>query len=308
MASPVLAEAKERTQGTLVPGIIDTITLINPILEYLPFYSVEGGQVEYSFTETRGGIMRGSLTGATLSNAAKTATTGDKKSVDLTRILGDVEIGGGMVDAFQRELGSQTMAKAEGIAEDYVTQFTEGDGTGNSFNGLSSDAFTPSTQQVAPGTNGDDITLERIDEVMSLVESKQGRVDFLMMGRKALVKFRSVLREANGASINETRDLPSGTGQLLTYNGAAIVPNYYIPEDVTQGTETDTTTIYAFNTDDGTMRRGVAGLNTPVNAGLTVEYGGLRDDTDMKFWRVGWTCSLANFHSRAVAFRSGLKV
>ena len=63
MASPTLAEAKERMHGTLVPGIIDTLVRINPVLEYLPFYPVAGGQIEYSYMTARGGIMRGTLTG-----------------------------------------------------------------------------------------------------------------------------------------------------------------------------------------------------------------------------------------------------
>ena len=189
-----------------------------------------------------------------------------------------------------------------------MTQFTEGDGASNAFKGLSHNDTTPTTQQIAAGTNGDALSLEIIDEIMSLVESKQGQVDFLMMGRKALLKFRGLLRAAGGASIMEYMTLPSGAGRMLMYNGAMVVPNYYIPENVTKGSSTDTTTIYAFNMDDGTMRRGIAGLNTPANAGLTVEYGGLRDDTDMKFWRIGWTCSLANFHRRASAFRAGIIV
>ena len=137
---------------------------------------------------------------------------------------------------------------------------------------------------------------------MSQVLSKGGVVDALIMPRELVNKMRALLRAAGGASIEEYRDLPDGTGRVLTYNGAVILRNDDIRTNITRGTGT-TTSFYAVCWDGGIRSDGLALITSPQNGGITVQPGGMKDATDVRYNRIGWNNALVNFNGQAIRRR-----
>lgn len=304
MPTVTMAESAKLTQDQLVAGLIETIVEVNPLYERLPFTEIEGNALAYNRENVLGDVQ---FLGVGGTITAKNPATFTKVTSELTTLIGDAEVNG-LIQATRSDYTDQTAvqvaSKVKSLARQYQDTMINGDGTGNSFQGML--ALIPAGQTLTAGANGGPLTFELLDELLDLVKDKDGEVDYIMSSFSMRRKYLSLLRALGGASINEVVTLPSGR-TVPAYRGVPWFVNDYIPTDQVQGTSGAVcTSIFAGTFDDGSNKIGVAGLTARNSAGLRIENVGTSETKDEKITRVKMYCGFANFSQLGVAVLKGL--
>ncbi len=307
MASVTLAEASKLSNDLVVQGIIENIISVNPIFQLLPFDQIEGNSLKYN-RENALGDAEFIAVGDTIT--AKSAATFTQVTSSLTALIGDAE-----VDHFIQTTRSnindqkavQVASKAKSIGRKYQDTMINGDDSvvTDSFDGLM--VLCAAGQKVTPSTDGDNLSFTIMDQLMDLVLSKDGQVDFFMMPARTIRSYFTLLRALGGAGIGEVVNLPGG-GQVPGYRGVPIFRNDYIPVNQTQGaTVGSCTTIFAGCFDDGSRKVGMSGLTTERNSGIFVTEVGESQTKNETITRVRMYSGLALFSEKALAMAAGIK-
>ena len=304
MPTITLAESAKLCQDQLVAGVIETIVTVNPLFELMPFNSINGNALSYNRELTMGDSQFLGVGGII---TAKNAATFTQVSSGLTTLIGDAEVNG-LIQATRSGINDQTAvqvaSKAKSVARKFMDGMINGDGTGDSFQGLL--ALTPASQKVNSGTNGSNLTFELLDELLDMVKDKDGNADYILMPRRTIRSYKALLRALGGATIDEVHTLPSGS-RIMTYNGVPILPNDFIPVNQVAGAATGTTTIFAGTFDDGSEKMGISGLTAQNNAGISIKRIGEKENADEVITRVKFYCGMANFSQLGIAALPGVK-
>lgn len=304
MASVTLVESAKLSQDMLLSGIIETIVTVDRFFELLPFKEIEGNALAYN-RENVAGDAEFIGVGGTIT--AKAAATFTQITDSLTKIIGDAEVDE-MIQATRSNINDQKAvqiaSKAKTVGRSYRQTLITGDGTSDTFSGL---ADLLAVGQTLSATDGEVLTLDRLDELLDKVIDKDGEVDFLMMNSRELRKYYSLLRALGGASIGDVVTLPSGT-QVPAYRSVPIFRNDYIPVNEDQGTATGVcSAIYAGTLDDGSGEYGISGFTAAGAAGIRVQEVGVSETKDETITRVKWYCGLANYSELGLAALIGVK-
>lgn len=304
MPTITLAESAKLCQDQLVAGVIETIVTVNPLFELLPFNNIDGNALSYNRELTMGDSQ---FLGVGGTITAKNAATHQTVSSSLTTLIGDAEVNG-LIQATRSGINDQTAvqvaSKAKSVARKFMDAMINGDGTGDSFQGLL--ALTPASQKVNTGPNGANLSFELLDELLDMVKDKDGNADYILMPRRSIRTYKSLLRALGGATIDEVHTLPSGS-RIMTYNGVPILPNDFIPVNQSAGSSSGTTTIFAGTFDDGSEKMGISGLTAKNSAGISVKRIGEKENADEVITRVKFYCGMANFSQLGIAALPGIK-
>ena len=304
MPTITLAESAKLCQDQLVAGVIETIVTVNPLFELLPFNNIDGNALSYTRELTMGDSQ---FLGVGGTITAKNAATFQTVSSGLTTLIGDAEVNG-LIQATRSGINDQTAvqvaSKAKSVARKFMDAMINGDGTGDSFQGLL--ALTPASQKVNTGPNGANLSFALLDELLDMVKDKDGNADYILMPRRSIRTYKSLLRALGGATIDEVHTLPSGS-RIMTYNGVPILPNDFIPVNQSMGSSSGTTTIFAGTFDDGSEKMGISGLTAQNNAGISIKRIGEKENADEVITRVKFYCGMANFSQLGIAALPGIK-
>ncbi len=206
----------------------------------------------------------------------------------------------------------QIASKAKSAGRKYQDMLINGLGSGNEFTGLLGlvDSTKHIYQDVAGNgvdTDGGNLTLEKLDQLIDLVTDKDGEVDYLAMNARTLRAYMALLRALGGASIQDVITLPSGA-TVPAYRSIPIFRNDWIPITQTRGaTSGSTTTVFAGTFDDGSRMHGIAGLTAAKNSGMVVEKVGIHQSKDETITRLKWYSGLALFNLNGLAALGGVK-
>ena len=305
MASVTLAESAKLSQDLLLTGIIENIVTVNPIYELMPFMEIDGNALGYNRENALGDVQFLGVGGTITAKAAATFTA---VTSSLTTLLGDAEING-LIEATrsdkQSQIGAQVASKSKSLARQYQDTMINGDGTSNTFTGLSS--LVPAGQKIgAAAAAGSNLSFDVLDNLIDLVKDKDGQVDYMMMPSRTRRSYFALLRALGGAGINETMTLPSGR-QVPMYRGVPIFVNDYMPVNQTQGTSISIcSSIFAGTFDDGSGKYGISGLTARGSAGIRVENVGTKESADERIIRIKFYCGFANFSQLGVAAAVGI--
>jgi len=312
MASVTLAESAKLSLNELVAGVIENVITVNQMYEVLPFDDIQGNALAYNRENALGGVGVagvGDVIGTDDANPL-TAGTGEGKDAatftqvtsSLTTILGDAEVNG-LIQSTRSNItdqaATQIASKAKHVGRLYQYMLIQGDATGTEqFDGLVN--LVAAGQQVTPGTNGNVLDFDMLDELADLVTAKDGALDYYVMHSRERRAYRALLRGLGGAAIMEVVEMPSGE-MVLAYSGVPVFRNDYIPQDITQGTSDDCGYVFAGCLDDGSRQVGLAGLTSREDAGIMVTDVGESETKDEHIWRVKWYAGLALFSEKALA-------
>lgn len=317
MASVTLIESAKLAQDMLVAGVIEDIITVNQMYEMLPFDEISGNSLKYQRENALGGVGVAGVGDVIGSGDANPLTGGSGEGKDpatftevysgLTTILGDAEVNG-LIQATRSGDGNdqtavQIASKSKHAGRLFQHMLVNGTGAGDQFTGMLS--LCAAAQKVTSATDGDVMSLEKMDNIADLVTAKDGQVDFYAMNARERRKYRALLRALGGAGIMETITLPSGQ-EIMSYGAVPVFRNDYIPIDQTQGASVDASTIFAGCFDDGSRSNGLAGLTAEGVAGITVTDVGESETKDEHIWRVKWYCGLALFSEKALAAATGI--
>ncbi len=305
MATVTLAESAKLTQDMLLAGVIEQIVEVNPLFELFPFMEIEGNALAYNREKVIGDVQ---FLGVGGTITAKAPAEFDKVTSSLTTLIGDAEING-LIQAtrsnYTDQKAIQVASKAKSLGRKYQDSMINGDGTGNTFEGMLS--LLPTGQLINSGANGANFSFEILDELIDKVKDKDGAADFIMLPARTLRKYYALLRGLGGASIGDVITLPSGR-QIPAYRGIPLFRNDWIPTNQTKGTATGIcTTIFAGTFDDGSGTHGIAGLTALDAAGVRVEEVGVSETKDETITRVKMYSGMALFSELGLAAVDGIK-
>jgi len=303
MASVTLAQSAKLCQDVLIQGVIESIVTVDDFYWMLPFEGIDGNALSYNRENALGDVESIGVGGTITAKAAATFT---QINSNLTKIIGDAEVDN-MIQATRSSINDQTgqqiASKAKSAGRNYRNQLINGSGAADEFNGMIN--LCAASQKVNTGTNGGALSFEWLDNLLDLVVSKDGDVDYLIMHARTRRSYKTLLRSLGGVPMEEVFTLPSGK-EMLAYSGVPVFRNDYLPINQTKGTGSAQTTVFAGVFDDGDRKTGLAGITATNAYGLHVERVGISETKDETIWRVKWYCGLALFSELGLAAAEGI--
>lgn len=303
MATQTLAEAKKLINDEIVAGIVEDIIDINPLFAMLP-YTGYSGQAILVNRENALGDAGVYAVDATITN--KAAATFVQVPFTSTKLIGDVEmdglvqaqsIGAG-VDQLAIEIGS----KAKSIGRLFQTGMATGTGTSPQMNSFHS---MVDSGQLTTASAGQAISFALLDELLDLVKSKDGSVDWLMMPARTMRSFKVLLRALGGTTSDWVVTLPDGRTSI-GYESVPIFRNEFLSVAETANGAAlvggALTSVWSGNFDDGSQKIGISAIHPiAVPAGIQVEMIGKQEAKDTEIVRVKQYANLANFSRKGLA-------
>jgi len=290
-----LAEAAKLSNDVLLQGVIETIIKDSPVLQRMPFIEITGNGLSYNREATAPSAAFFDV-GDTWTESTPTFT---QQTVTLKIMGGDADIDNFLIATrsnIQDLESAIVQLKAKAVRQLFEQTFVTGNDATNpkEFDGL--DQLTDSGQSLSMGVNGGSLTLDKLDELIDTV--KGGKPDLLLLSRRSR-RILNKLARTSGSFLETDRD---EFGQMLQfYDGIPIGVSDYISDAQTQGTSSDCSTVYAFQTGEGA----VVGLTAP--GGLQVERVGSLETKDASRTRIKWYSSLALFNALKLARLIGVR-
>ena len=303
MASQTLAEAKKLVQDQLIMGVVQDIIDINPMYSLLPFAGYSGQAILVNRENALGDAGLYAVD-ATITN--KAAATFTQVPFTSTKLIGDVELDGlvqaqsvgGGVDQLAVEISS----KAKAVGRLFQQGIATGTGTSPQMNSLHS---LVDSGQFTTASAGQALSFALLDELLDLVLSKNGDVDWLMMPARTIRSYKILLRALGGTSATEVLSLPDGR-QVIGYEGIPIFKNSFLSVVETANGAAlaggALASVWAGNFDDGSEKIGVAGIHPiAVPAGIQIEMIGKQEARDNDIVRVKQYANFCNFNRKGLA-------
>lgn len=268
-----LAEAAKYATDQLRRGIIETFVLESPVLSMLNFIELNGNAYKYNEETTLPGVEFRAV------NAAYTESTGviTPKTETIVILGGEADVDRFLVqtrggpNAIADLRSEQEFMKVKSLTHKWQDTFINGDTAvdANSFDGLKK--RLTGTQLLTTGANGinvvgaDDATRQTFfDQLDLLLAQVDGGADALFMNVAIRQKIQSSARRLGWPLTEE--DVAEGQ-RIIRYSGIPMIDigkkadgTNIIPITETQGTSTDSSSIYAVKLAAGEDVSGVLGL------------------------------------------------
>jgi hypothetical protein len=304
MASQTLAEAAKLIQNDLVAGVAEDIISIDPLFQMLPFDGYTGQAILVNRENALGDAGFYSV-GDTITH--KAAATYTQLSFTSTKLIGDAEMDG-LVQAQSESAGVDQTAieissKAKSIGRQFQTGMATHDG---SLPNMYSLPFLCDSGQYTAASAGQALSFDLLDQMLDLIKSKDGKVDWIMMPARSLRAYKVLLRALGGTPGDWVITMPDGTTRQISYEGIPIFKNEYLSVAETANGAALTggalTSIWGGVFDDGTRKVGVAGIHpSSVPAGIQVEPIGAQEAKDARIYRVKQYANFVSFNRRGLA-------
>ncbi len=281
----LLSEAAKLATDVLQRGVIETIIKDSPILQVLPFMTIEGNSYKYTQENTLGSADFYAVN-ATWTESAATFT---QQAATLAILGGDADVDNFIqrtASNVQDQRAIQVAKKAKAVAHQFETAFIYGSTTvdPNGFNGVAN-LITNADQIVTAGLNGAALTLAMVDDLIDRV--KGGKPEMLLMSKKTRRKLKSLLV----ASAHYVERGESSFGrQVMLYDGIPVEVSDFITDAETQGTSSLCSSVYALSFG---VQEALSGLQ---NGGIEVVDVGQLETKDAVRVRIRWYCGLALFN------------
>ena len=312
MATFTLAEAAKLSEDDLQRGVLETFVQSSPVLDRIPFLTVQGNAYAYNEEATLPGVAFRNVNEA----YAESTGTVNQKTESLVILGGDADVDTFIVQTrgnLNDQRAIQTAMKVKAASYKFQDVFVNGDVAVDpkGFDGLKK--RLTGAQVVDAGASGlpivgdgSDATIHKFfDKLEELMAAVQGGPDALYANRSIIAKIKSAGRRAGGVEMVQ-EDL---TGKrVVTWNGVPILDigtkadgTPIIPLDEPSGDATptnDTTSIYAVKFGLGEGDQATTGL---TNGGVQVKDLGEIDSQPVYRTRLEFFCGMALFGGKAAA-------
>ncbi len=310
-----LVEAAKLSQTHLQRGVIETFVQSSPVLDRIPFMTIQGNAYAYNEESTLPGVAFRAV------NAGYTESTGtvNQKSESLVILGGDADVDRFIVQTrgdLNDQRAVQTAMKVKSASYLFQNTFFNGDTAvdGNSFDGLKK--RLTGNQVLSAGTNGAAINtdattrhafFDKLDDLLASVPGINGSNGALYCNAALLAKIRSAGRQIGGVEM--VREDLTGK-RVLQWNGIPILDPgstaagvAVLPQTETQGSSSVASSIYAvkFGQDEGDQA--VTGL---TNGGVQVYDLGELETKPAYRTRIEFYTGVAVFGGKAAARLTGV--
>lgn len=311
-----LTEAAKLSQSYLQKGVIETFIQASPILDRIPFMTIQGNAYAYNEEKTLPGVAFRAV------NSGYTESTGtvNQKTESLVILGGDADVDRFIVQTrgdVNDQRAVQTAMKVKAASYLFQDTFFNGDTSvdADSFDGLKK--RLTGNQVISTGTNGANVVgsdtatihafFDKLDELVAAVPGLDGSNGALYANASIIGKIKSAARHIS-ADVFVEKDV-NGKRQVVwngipvldagaTAAGAAI-----LPQTETQGSSSVASSIYAvrFGQDEGDQA--VTGL---TNGGVQVYDLGELETKPALRTRIEFYTGVAVFGGRAAARLTGV--
>lgn len=308
-----LVEAAKLSTDDLQRGVLETFVQESPVLDRIPFLSIQGNAYAYNEEATLPGVEFRNV------NEAYSESTGtvNQKSEKLVILGGDADVDQFIIQTrgnLNEQRAIQTAMKVKALSYHFQDVFVNGDTAVDpkGFDGLKK--RLTGSQVVSAGANGIPVVgnggtdahtfFDKMDELFASVS---GGPSVAYANAAIIAKILSSGRRIGGVEIVRS-DL---TGKReVTWQGVPILDLgqtsagvEILPRTETQGTATTASSIYAvkFGGDEGDQA--VTGLN---NGGVQVRDLGEQDSKPVVRTRIEFYCGMALFGGQAAARLTGV--
>lgn len=308
-----LAEAQALAPDPRRPGVLRVLNTSN-VLNRTPFEPIEGGAFSYAqeatlpaaaFRAVNAGYTESTGTHATATESL--VILGGEFVVD--RFLERTRSGGiGSIVAEQRDM------KARSVAAKWSDTFFNGDTAvdANSFNGLKK--RLTGVQVLSSGANGAAINTDTASRTaffnnLDLLLATVPGADAIYVNAQVMAQIRIAFRNAtiNNMTIDDLTgrpvEVPTWQGVPILDAGNKADQTAILPQTETQGTATNTSSIYAVNFTDNLGEQGVVGI---TNGGLQVDPVRELETKPAFLGRIEFYCGLALLGPRPAARLTGV--
>ncbi len=329
LGAVTLTQAALLSQDNLQRGVVETFVQESVVLDTLPFMPIEGNAYAYNEEGALPGVEFRAV------NAGYTESTGtvNQKTEKLVILGGDADVDTFIVRTrgnLNDQRATQTRMKVKAATYKFQDAFINGDVAvdANSFDGLKK--RLTGAQALSTGANGiavlgaDDNTrnifLDELDRAIAAVPGAQ----VAYMNTAIRGKILSSLRRLRG-SVESVGRLPAELiaggvrvvePRIPVYNGVALIDignkadgTAIIPVNETQGTSTDSSSIYVVRYGEDESDAAVTGLFNGPSATEPIEVRDLgeQDSKPVFRTRIEFFCGLGVFGSKAAARLLGVR-
>jgi HK97 family phage major capsid protein len=289
-----LTEAAKLSNDVVLQGVIETVVKDSPLLQRLPFIDITGNAITYN----RENALPSAAYFQVGDTWAESTPTFTQLTTSLVILGGDADVDRYIATTRNNVQDIEAAVlelKAKAVRYKFEETFVTGDVTVDtkSFDGIARQVTAGQT--ITAAANGTQLTMPLLDQVIDLV--KPGRPDLLLMSKRSRRALNQLVRASGG--FMETRQNDFGMFQEF-YAGIPIGVSDFIPDNETQGSSGNASSIYALQLGEGR----VAGLHGA--GGLQVEKVGTLETKDATRWRVKWYCNIAIFADLALARLKGI--
>lgn len=314
--SVTLQESAKLSTDDLQIGVIETFVQTSPILDRLPFIDIQGNSYAYNAEATLPGVAFRNV------NEAYTESTGviNQKTENLYILGGDAD-----VDRFIEQTRSnlndqraiQTALKTKALSYAFQDAFFNGDISTNpkGFDGLKKRLTGAQVLDAdinglpVLGSSNADIHkfLDKLDELLASVNGIDGTNGAIYANTAIVNKIRSAARHISADLIigediaGKRAPMWNGIPILDAGNKTDGTPVLSLTE--TQGSASNTSSIYAVRYGQGEGDIGVTGL---TNGGVMVDDLGLLQEKPVYRTRIEFYTGLAVFGGKAAARLKGV--
>ena len=310
--SQSLTEAGRLINDEIVMGVAEDIITLNPMFSFMPWIGYDGQAIIYNREVALGGVDE-SAVGITLTATMKGAATFTRVTYSATKIIGDAHVDG-LVQAQSVTQGVDQIAieissKAKNVGRTFQQGMATGTGTSPQMNSLHSmvDSSNQYTTDPGTGSTGQALSFILLDELLDLVKSKDGQVDYLIMPARTLRSLKVLYRSLGGAMPSDVLELPDGTTRTVyKYEDIPVFKNEYLPIVETAQAAAITggalSSVWAGVWDDGSQKIGLCAIHpASVPAGIVVHPVGTSNDHDEDVWRIKQYANMALFNRKGLA-------
>lgn len=294
----LVTEAAKLAMEDRQRGVIEEIIDKDELFALLPFvqakdkvysYVREGTLSEGAFLDAYEDVPEGAATFTPVSSTLKVLAG----QVDMDNFTTEVQ------SELNDQVAIQIAAKAKALGRKFRRTLVNGDTAVNAkeFDGVRK--LMPAGQTIAAGTDGGAISFAALDELKDMV--KLG-ADVLMMRQSVWRAIRALNRSMGGNTADHIM-LENFGRPVPAYDGTPVIINDFLPIDESQGTNDDTTSVYALRLNEAD---GFHGLFGGASAGIRMEQIGLLESKDASRWRVKWYCGTALKATHSVARLKGV--
>ncbi|MEV7358278.1 major capsid protein [Kitasatospora sp. NPDC091276] len=311
-----LAEAAKLSTTDLQRGVIETFVQESSILDRIPMLTIEGNAYAYNEESALPGVEFRAVGGA----YSESTGTVNQKSESLVILGGDADVDKFIVKTrgnLNDQRAIQTRMKVKAASYKFAETFFNGDVATDpkSFDGLRK--RLTGGQVLSAGTNGAPILgngstdphafFDLLDSLVASVPGLTASNGALYANRAVIAKIRSAARRIGGVEI--VREDLTGK-RVVTYNGISVLdPGQtaagvdILPQNETQGTASDASSVYAVKFGQGEGDRAVTGL---TNGGVQAYDLGELESKPSYRTRIEFYCGVAVFGGKAAARLNGV--
>jgi hypothetical protein len=305
MATQTLAEAAKLINNQIVQGVAEDIITTNPMWAAMPWTGYEGQAILVNRENALGDAQHLAVGSAITAKAAATFT---QITFSATTTIGDAEING-LVAAQSSGAGVDQLAieissKAKSVGRLLQTGIASGTGVSPQLNSLHT---LCDAAQYTTASAGQAISLVLMDQLLDLVKSKDGQVDWIMMPARTLRNYKALVRTLGGVTETMAYTMPNGTTRTVSvYEGIPIFQNDYLSVAETANGAALTggalASVFAGCWDDGSNKVGVSMIHPiAVPAGIAIETVGVAETKDEIITRVKSYSNFASFNRKGIA-------